>query len=66
MALAQRFSNGDVAQMVERTLTLQDVRGSMPRISNVSEEPGNQKKEQRETIFLDQHKILICASNMRE
>ena len=64
MALAPRFSNGDVAQMVERTLTLQEVRGSMPRISNFSEEPGNQKKEQRETFFQTK-RSLICASNMR-
>ena len=45
MSLAPRFLNGDVAQMVERTLSLQEVRGSMPRISNFSEEPGNQKNQ---------------------
>ena len=44
MALAPRVFNGDVAQMIERTLTLQEVRGSIPRISNFSEEPGNQKE----------------------
>ena len=43
LALAPRFFNGDEAQMVERTLSLQEVRGSMPRISNFSEEPGNKK-----------------------
>ena len=43
MALAPRFFNGDVAQMVERSLCMQEVRGSMPRISNFSEVPGNQK-----------------------
>ena len=43
MALAPRFLNCDVAQMVERSLSLQEVRESMPRISNFSEEPGNQK-----------------------
>ena len=41
LALAPRFFNGDAAQMVERTLSLQEVRGSMPRISNFSEEPRN-------------------------
>ena len=61
MALAPRFSNGDVAQMVEHTLTLQEVHGSMPRISNFSEEPGNQKKEQRETFFSDQKKTDMCV-----
>ena len=43
MALAPRFINGDVAQMVERSLSMREVRGSMPRIYNFSEEPGNQK-----------------------
>ena len=43
MSLAARFLNGDVAQMVERSLSMREVRGSMPRISNFSEEPGNQK-----------------------
>ena len=43
LALAPRFFNGDEAQMVERTLSLQEVRGSMPRISNFSEEPGKKK-----------------------
>ena len=42
-AKAPRFLNGDVAQMVERSLSMREVRGSMPRISNFSEEPGNQK-----------------------
>ena len=39
MAWAPRFLNGDVAQMVERSLIMREVRGSMPRISNFSEEP---------------------------
>ena len=43
MPLAPGFFNGDAAQIVERSLSLQEVRGSMPRISNFSEEPGNQK-----------------------
>ena len=43
MALAPRFLNGDVAQMVERSLSFQEVRESMRRISNFSEEPGKQK-----------------------
>ena len=30
MALAPRFFNGDVAQMVEHSLCMRDVRGSMP------------------------------------
>ena len=50
MALAPRVFNGDVAQMIERTLTLQEVRGSIPRISNFSEEPGNQKEKYRKLI----------------
>ena len=50
MALASRVFNGDVAQMIERTLTLQEVRGSIPRISNFSEEPGNQKEKYRKLI----------------
>ena len=41
MALAPRFFNGGAAQIVERSLRLQEVRGSMPRISNYSEEPIN-------------------------
>ena len=45
MSLAPRFLNGDVAQKVDRTLSLQEVRGPMPRISNFSEEPGNQKNQ---------------------
>ena len=43
MALAPRFLNGDVARMVESPLSLQEVRGSMPHISNFPEEPGNQQ-----------------------
>ena len=65
MALALRFFNGVVAQIVESTLSLQEVRGSMTPMSNFPEKPGNQKEEQRETRFLDQNKILICTSNMR-
>ena len=38
MALAPHF-NGDVAQMAERSLSMREVRGSMPRISSFSEEP---------------------------
>ena len=45
MSLAPRFLNGDVAQKVDRTLSLQEVRRPMPRISNFSEEPGNQKNQ---------------------
>ena len=65
-AIAPRFLNGDVAQMVERSLGIREVRESMPRISNISEEPGNKKKEIREAVFLDQKKTWICTSNMRK
>ena len=65
VALAPHFLNGDVAQMVERSLSMREVRGSMPRISNFSEEPWKRNKEQRETVFLDQKKFLIRTSNMR-
>ena len=41
MALDPRFFNMDVAQTVKRSLSLQEVRGSMPGISNFSEEPKN-------------------------
>ena len=41
MALAPRFLNEDVAQMVERSLSMQEVGGSMPLNSNFSEEPKN-------------------------
>ena len=44
MALAPCFLNGDVAQMVERSLSMREVRRPMPRISNFSEQPGNRKK----------------------
>ena len=47
--------------MVESSLFMREVRGSMPRISNFSEEPGNQKKEQRATFFSDQKKIDMCV-----
>ena len=43
--IAPRFLNRDVAQMVECSLSMREVRGSMPRISNFSEEPGNQKRK---------------------
>ena len=43
MALGPQF-NGDVAQMVERSLSMREVRRSMPRISNFSQEPKNKKK----------------------
>ena len=45
MAWAPRFLNGDVAQMAESSLIMQEVRGSMPRICSFSEEPGNQKRK---------------------
>ena len=44
MAWGPRFLNGDVVQMVERSLSMREVRRSMPRISNFSEQPGTQKK----------------------
>ena len=56
MALAPRFFNGDVAEMVERSLSMREVRRSLPRISNFSEEPGN-RKELQEAILLDQKNI---------
>ena len=43
--VSPRFLNGDVAQMVERSLSMREVRGPMPRISKFSEEPGNQKRK---------------------
>ena len=43
MPLAQRFINVDVAQMVERSPYMRQVRGLMPRISNFSVETGNKK-----------------------
>ena len=43
MSLAPCSLNGDAAQMVERSLRIREVRGSMPRISTSSEEPGNWK-----------------------
>ena len=52
MSLAPRFITGDVAQMVERSLCMWAVRGSMPRISNFSEEPGNQKKRNKGSCFV--------------
>ena len=44
MALVPRFLNGDVAQMVERSLRMPAVRGSMLRTSNFTEEPLNHEK----------------------
>ena len=44
-AVAPRFLNGKEAQMVGRSLSMRDLRWSMLRISNFSEEPGNQKRE---------------------
>ena len=45
MSLAPRFLNGDVPQMVERSISIRGVRGLMHSKSNFSEEPGNQKKK---------------------
>ena len=50
MPMAPRFLNRDVAQTVERSLSMREVRGPMPRISNFSEEPGNQKKNYMKLI----------------
>ena len=66
MAWAPRFLKGDVAQMVDRSLCMQEVRGSMPRISNFSEVPGNEKNQQQEAKLLDQMKTLLCTSNMQK
>ena len=41
------FLNGDVAQMVERSLSMREVRRWMPCISNLSEQPRNQKRNIR-------------------
>ena len=45
MSLAPRLITGDAAEKVESSLCMWAVRESMPRISNFSEEPGNQKKK---------------------
>ena len=45
MSEAPRFLNGKVAQKVDHLLCMPEVRGSMPRISNFSEEPGNQRRK---------------------
>ena len=37
--MSSHFLNGDIAEMVESSLSMREVRGSMPRISNFSEEP---------------------------
>ena len=47
MSLAARFLNGDVAQMVERSLSMREVRGSMPRISFSFRGARKSKKEIR-------------------
>ena len=52
MAWAPRFLNGDIAEMVESSLSMREVRGSMPRISNFSDVPGNQKKIARGSYFV--------------
>ena len=65
MSLDARFLTRDVAQMVEPHFA-SEVQGSMPRISNFSEEPGKQKKAIRWAVFLDQQKTWICTSNMRK
>ena len=52
--------------MVDRSLCMQEVRGSMPRISNFSEVPGNKKNQQEEANLLDQMKTLLCTSNMQK
>ena len=51
--------------MVDRSLCMQEVRGSMPRISNFSEVPGK-KNQQQEANLLDQKKTLLCTSNMQK
>ena len=66
MAWAPRFLNGDVAQMVDRSLCMQEVRGSMPRFSKFSEVPGNEKNQQQEANLLDQMKTLLYTSNMQK
>ena len=45
ISLAPRFLNEDVAQMVERSLCMRDLLRSMPRFSDFSEEPGNEKRQ---------------------
>ena len=64
-AVAPRFLNGKEAQMVVRSLSMREVRGSMPLISSFSEEPGKQRNEIREAVLLDQKKTWICTSNWK-
>ena len=52
--------------MVDRSLCMQEVRGTMPRISNFSEVPGNEKNQQQEANLLDQKKTLLCTSNKQK
>ena len=45
MSLTPCCLNEDVAQMVGRSLCMREVRRLMSRLSNFSEEPGNQKRK---------------------
>ena len=65
MSLAPRFLNEDVPHMVERSLCMRDVRRTMPRFSNFSEESGKNKKIQ-EAILLDQKKDIDKYVNMHK
>ena len=66
MALAPRFFNGDVAQMVEHSLCMREVRGSLPRNLQFFRGARKSKTEIREAVLLDQKKTWICTSIMQK
>ena len=66
MALAPHFLNGDVAQMVERSLSMREVRRSIPPHLQFFRGAPQSKKEIREAVLLDQKKTWIWTSTMQK
>ena len=64
--ISSRFLNGDVAQMVERSLYMREVPGSVTQNFQLLRGARKSKKELQEAILLDKKKSLICKSNMRK
>ena len=65
-AIAPRFLNGDVAQMVERSLSVREVRGSMPPASPIFQRSPEIKKGKTVSCFENRKKTWIFTSNMRK
>ena len=66
MSLAAPFLTRDVAQTEERSLSIWEVRGSMPPASPIFQRSPEIKKGNTVSCFENRKNTWICTSNMRK